>query len=97
MSHFHSSPNFKMTKPMKLGIHDKYTFWLETNQPYLFDYVKTFICVDAVTGLNNTRRLVSIKDEYDADEAWHYIFTELECESSTVVLDEIWENFIRLL
>lgn len=97
MNRFHDSENFKMTEPSELGIHSKYAFWLETKYEGLFDYVKTLICVAAVTGLGKTRRLIAIKDDYDADEAWHYIRTELEYEASVVMLDPIWEDAMRWL
>jgi hypothetical protein len=42
------------------------------------------------------RALVDIKNEYDPDEAWHYIRTELEEEANYVQLDKIWEDALWL-
>jgi hypothetical protein len=39
---------------------------------------------------------VDIKNEYDPDEAWHYIRTELEDEANYVHLDKIWEDALWL-
>jgi len=41
------------------------------------------------------RVLVAVNDDFDADEAWHWIFKELNDEASFVQLDSIWEDAIK--
>ncbi|MEQ8675214.1 MAG: hypothetical protein RLP44_04600 [Aggregatilineales bacterium] len=41
------------------------------------------------------RVLVTIKDSFDADEAWHWIYSELDEEARYVRLDSIWDDAIN--
>lgn len=90
-------PKFKMTEPQKLGTETTYAFWLQTADTRLIEFVEKLICVASVDRTRAEKRvLVSLHDEYDADEAWHYIRTELEVESQYVYLDKIWEDALWL-
>jgi hypothetical protein len=89
---------FKMTEPRAQGITTRYAFWLNTERSHLFYFVQSLICVAQVDIVDEAghHALVDIKDEYDADEAWHYIRTELEEEARTVNLDKFWEDALWL-
>ncbi len=41
------------------------------------------------------RVLVAVNDDFDADEAWHWIYQELDDEARFVQLDSIWEDAIN--
>ena len=97
MSKEPESKKFKMSPPGEHGGPTRYAFWLQTEQAHLFRYVEALICVQTVTMKADTRGLVSIKDDYDADEAWHYIRTEMEGEANVVPLDKIWEDAMAWL
>lgn len=90
---------FTMTEPKenRSNRDSKYSFWLTTDNNDLFDFVAALVCVENLRKLGQRRALVAIKDEYDADEAWHYIRTELEDEAHVIELDAIWENAMRWL
>lgn len=92
-------PKFKMTEPRenRSNRDTRYSFWLMTSEIHLFDFVKTLTCVASVRKLGESRGLIAIRDEYDADEAWHYIRSELEEESQYVPLDKIWEDALMWL
>lgn len=50
---------------------------------------------DASTERMPLRVLVTIKDTFDADEAWHWIYSELDEEAKFVRLDTFWEDAIN--
>lgn len=89
---------FTMTEPREYGTATEYAFWLVTNETHLIDFVQGLRCVpQAEVSEDGLQALVDIGDEYDADEAWHYIRSELEHESTTVHLDKIWYDAMWLL
>lgn len=85
---------FEMTAPEEQTTPPKYAFWLLTHEQYLIDFVKSLRCVHCIH-IDEGRCLVAVKDEFDADEAWHYIRTELENEQ-LVPLDDIWDDAMWL-
>ncbi|GAB4508505.1 MAG: hypothetical protein OHK0046_01150 [Anaerolineae bacterium] len=89
---------FSMSEPSedKDG-QEMYAFWLTTSETRLFNYVKGLPCVQSLDLVDEKTAYVVIKHEYDADEVWHYICSELEEESQYVELDSIWEDAIWLL
>ena len=92
-----SNSKFTMTEPKPYGVKTKYAFVLTTDEARLMQFVESLICVGRVNRLDDGQRaLVDIKNEYDPDEAWHYIRTELEEEANYVQLDKIWEDALWL-
>ncbi|MBZ0294753.1 MAG: hypothetical protein K8L99_19480 [Anaerolineae bacterium] len=91
------SDKFTMDEPREIGIKSRYAFWLHTSDQRLIDFTRSLLCVVAVNVTDGNRALVDIGDDYDADEAWHWIRTELEQESQVIVLDKIWEDAIMWL
>jgi len=92
--------HFTMSEPEELGTHSKYAFWLTTTEDHLITFMGTLPCVCHVTDANEDeprRVLVSIEDSFDADEAWHWIRTEMEQEVNVVHLDQIWEDAMKWL
>lgn len=90
-------PNFSMTEPADHHSSTRYAFWLETEEARLFRFVRSLLCVADVQKVSVDKALIGIKDEYDPDEAWHYIRTEIENESSYVYLDKMWEDALMWL
>jgi hypothetical protein len=86
-----------MTPPAERGNSTKYGFWLETKEIHLFRYVRSLICVAGVTMQGTERGLIDIDDDYDPDEAWHYIRQEIEEEAQVVTLDKIWKDAMQWL
>jgi hypothetical protein len=87
---------FSMSEPRPIGTRARFAFWLETRQSRLIDFVASLHCVSVVHRESEKRAMVEIKDDYDADEAWHHIRTELEEESNYVILDKMWEDALWL-
>ena len=94
---YEQDSGFRMSEPAEHGGRTQYAFWLESSQTHLFRYVRTLICIANVKMVSKDKALVAIKDSYDADEAWHYIRTELEDEAKFVELDKIWEDAMKWL
>lgn len=90
-------PSFSMTEPADHQTSTRYAFWLKTEETRLFRFVRSLLCVADVQKVTVNTALIGIKDEYDADEAWHYIRTEIEEEASYVHLDKIWEDALMWL
>lgn len=92
-------PKFRMTEPRenRSNRDTRYSFWLTTAEVRLFEFVKSLPCVASVRKLGESRGLIAIGDEYDADEAWHFIRSELEYEAQFVPLDKIWEDAMMWL
>jgi len=88
---------FSMSEPAEHGGRTEYAFWLETKETRLFRFMRTLVCVASVKMVSKDKALVAIKDIYDADEAWHYIRTEVEGEARFVTLDQIWEDAMKWL
>jgi len=83
---------FTMSEPQKHDTVTTYAFSLTATDDRLAKFVEGLICVAAVDRVDTQRVLVSIYDEYDADEAWHYIRTELESEAQLIFLDQTLED-----
>ncbi len=88
---------FKMSEPREIGINSRYAFWLTTADKHLLEFTRSLACVTAVNETDGNRALVDISDAHDADEAWHWIRTELEEEARVVKLDKIWEDALMWL
>ena len=88
---------FEMDEPRRIGLNTEFGFWLTTEYEALLEIVAALKCVTSVLEVEDGRSLVEISDEHDADEAWHWIRTELEEESQYVKLDKIWEDAISWL
>lgn len=89
--------NFKMTEPGEHGPPTRYAFWLECDDPDVFQLTRKLLCVARVKMAKRDRALIAIKDTFDADEAWHYIRSKLYEESRNVRLDPIWEDALKWL
>jgi hypothetical protein len=93
-----SEDKFTMTEPRQHFSNSEFAFWLATSESRLFEFVASITCVSHVTvDEDSDRALVDIRDEFDADEAWHFIRSELEGEVNYVHLDPIWERALWLL
>ena len=89
-----SDDKFSMTEPVEIG-HERYAFHFSTSEADLIDFVSTLACVQNVTLLEEGRTaLVEIDNEFDPDEAWHWVRTELEDELATQ-LDDIWYEAVK--
>ena len=88
---------FRMSEPREIGINSRFAFWLSTTDSNLLEFARSLACVAAVNETDGNRALVDIRDEHDADEAWHWIRTELEEEARVVKLDKIWEDALMWL
>ncbi len=86
-----------MSEPAVLGTATRYAFYLNTRTTRLFRFTAELICVADVELLAPERACVSIHDAFDADEAWHFIRSELETESQFTDLDSLWEDALWLL
>ena len=85
---------FIMTEPFEIG-RECFIFRFQTSEPDLIDFVSTLACVRNVTILDDGREaLIEIDNEFDPDEAWHWIRTELEDELS-LQLDDIWYEAVK--
>ena len=84
-----------MTVPKPYGT-QSYAFWLRTEKAHLFDFIKTLRPVRQIQQRGEQRALIILKGDYDADEAWHFIHTELEREANYVELDDIWNDALWL-
>lgn len=91
------SEKFTMDEPREIGLTSRYAFWLTTEDKHLLAFVRSLACVAGVSETDSNRVLVDILDTHDADEAWHWIRTELEEESKVVRLDKIWEDALMWL
>lgn len=89
--------NFELEEPKHHNGPTRYACLMTTNRTDLFDFVKSLSCVADVQMDGEERGLISIIDEHDADEAWHYIRSELEDEARMVPLDKIWQDAISWL
>jgi hypothetical protein len=88
---------FEMDEPRKIGLNTEFAFWLTTAYEELLEVVAALNCVTSVLEVEDGRSLVEISDEHDADEAWHWIRTELEDEVRFIELDPIWEEAFKWL
>lgn len=94
-----TDPKFDMSEPYTLdGWGERFAFWLTVNEPYLVEFVRSLICVTDLREIENDERLlVELDNEFDPDEAWHWIRTELEDEVNNSGLDSLWREAIWLL
>jgi hypothetical protein len=93
-----SIPQFRMGVPQHYRSDGHYAFWLDASEKRLLTAVYALTCVDAMRRHRTSGRiLVEIHDDHDPDEAWHWIYSELESAANFVELDEIWEEAIRWL
>jgi hypothetical protein len=89
-----SAEKFTMTEPVELA-YNRYAFRFATTEADLIDFVSTLACVANVTVLEpGPEVLVEIDNEFDPDEAWHWVRTELE-EEVALQLDDIWYDAIK--
>lgn len=89
-----SDDKFTMLEPVEIG-HECFAFRFSTSEADLIDFVSTLACVSNVTVLDEGREaLVEIDNEFDPDEAWHWVRTELEDELA-VQLDDIWYEAVK--
>jgi len=93
------NPNkqFEMDEPRPIGLNTEYGFWLTTEYEELLEIVAAIRCVASVLEVEDGRSLVEIRDEHDADEAWHWIRSELEAEVQFIELDPIWDEAFKWL
>ncbi|MBI5667513.1 MAG: hypothetical protein HZC41_05850 [Chloroflexi bacterium] len=85
---------FTMLEPVEIE-RDRFAFHFSTSEADLIDFVSTLACVRNVTILDEGRAaLVEIDNEFDPDEAWHWVRTELEDELA-VQLDDIWYEAVK--
>ncbi len=89
-----SDDKFTMTEPVEIG-YERYAFRFSTSETDLIDFVSTLACVQHVTLLDEGgTALVEIDNEFDPDEAWHWVRTELEDELAAQ-LDDIWYEAVK--
>lgn len=97
------NPNFTMTAPGDFGRTTEFGFWFTTGELYLLDFVEAMACVARVHSEESERDdipvLVDIGDEYDPDEAWHWIRKDLEEATTLRFIDResVWADAIRWL
>ncbi|GEM_PF-1439230 len=94
-----TDPKFDMSEPYALdGWGERFAFWLTVSEPYLVEFIRSLICVVDLREIENEERiLVEMDNEFDPDEAWHWIRTELEDEVNNSGLDSLWREAIWLL
>ena len=92
-----SDDKFTMSEPKAYRGPTRYAFWLTTTERSLVTFTEHLKCVKAVSTSDDdpVRVLVHIDDSFDADEAWHWIRTELEHEANYIRLDSIWEDAMK--
>ncbi|MBC6937464.1 MAG: hypothetical protein DWB42_16740 [Chloroflexi bacterium] len=88
-----SEQRFAMTEPVEIA-YNRYAFRFSTPETDLINFVGTLACVAGITPLENGA-LVEIDNEFDPDEAWHWVRTELEEEINAIHLDDIWYSAIQ--
>lgn len=82
---------FTLTEPREYNKGTQFAFWLVTSESRLFAFTESLICVHSIArSKDGLRALINIADEYDADEAWHWVRSELEDEANIVQLDKMW-------
>lgn len=90
-----SEDKFTMTEPVEIA-HNQFAFWFMCAQADLLDFVGTLACVSRLEPLDDgLAALVLLDNEFDPDEAWHWVRTELEEEINTVRLDSIWHDAVK--
>lgn len=92
-------PQFEMSEPVQeKRAPTRFAFWLKTEKSDLVEFLGTLKPVTVMEGQADAegRLLVAIKDDYDADEVWHYVRQELEREADYVDLDDIWNDALWL-
>ncbi len=87
---------FKLGIPQELPQQERFAFWLTTTDRKLLATVSSMNCVASVKRHRPTGRiLVAISTDHDPDEAWHWIYRELEEAASYVELDDIWVEALK--
>lgn len=90
-----SDDRFSMTEPMEMEP-NRFFFQFSTSDQYLYEFLESIICIRSIAiAADGTSALVEIDNEFDPDEAWHWVRTELEEEINTVHLDNIWVEAIK--
>lgn len=97
-----TDPVFDMGEPFALtpdSLIEHFGFWFSTNEPYLVEFMRAQPCVSDVRDpMDDTDHvLIEIDNEFDPDEAWHWIRTDLEDEVNNSGLDALWREAIWLL
>lgn len=87
---------FQMSEPHKTAHGGLYAFVLKTTNKRLFACLKDLRCVARVRRESAEQATVLIHQDFDIDEAWLFIRTELHTESQFVPLDKIWEDALWL-
>jgi hypothetical protein len=89
---------FTMEEPRECGpIGRRFAFRFGSSELYLYDFVQSLPCIaDIQWAEGDDWALVYIDDEFDPDEAWHWVRTDLEDETNAG-LDRIWREAIWLL
>lgn len=93
-------PQFDMGEPYPLdGWGERFAFRLSVNEPYLIEFVRSLLCISDIRDMSDHDdwNLVEIDNEFDPDEAWHWVRTELEDEVNNSGLDALWREAIWLL
>lgn len=89
---------FQLGIPCEYGRDTQYAFWLTTDDQKLLAAVYSMNCVAAMKRHKPTGRiLVAIHDDHDPDEAWHWIYSELETAVNTIELDDLWHEAVKWL
>jgi hypothetical protein len=91
-----SDKTFIMLPPREYGRGTDFAFWMRASDKKLLALVRSLNCVNNLKRHRLTGRiLVEINDDHDPDEAWHWIFKELDEAVNYVELDDIWEDAIK--
>ncbi len=78
---------FMMHNPTEHGA--RWLFMLEADEN-IRKFAETLPCVQVVLGLNGDTCHVYIDTRYDYEEAWLWIYEQLENETRQVDLSEVW-------
>ncbi len=88
---------FEMGEPARIGLNTEFAFWLTAENDLLLERAASLNCVVSVLEVEDGRSLVEISEDHDPDEAWHWIYSELEAEMQFVDLDPLWEEAMKWL
>jgi hypothetical protein len=79
---------FVMSEPQFVGV---WLFMLTIDRKY-WDFVKRMPCVNTTSELSGNNIHVWIDPRYDYEEAWLWIYEQLETETHEVVLGAVWDS-----
>lgn len=67
-------------------------FWLKADMP-IYEFVRSLDCIAHVHYEDVWQRAwVSINPLYDYEEAWLFVYSEIEAETRRIELDKVWEQ-----